>query len=495
MHYLYLRLALIVLLLAAGASSAAAAPAAEEGSTTAVFFRETQNWIAPPFYQFWSKNGGLPIFGYPLAPTDLMTSPDDGNTYATQIFERNRLEYHPENPEPYRVQLGRLGVEVLQKQGRNWQDFPKGTPKRGCDFFPETGHTLCEPFRSYWRRYGLDLGFRGVTRAESIALFGLPISEPMMETNADGATVLTQWFERARFEYHPNNPPQYRVLLGLLGKELYGPYRPGVASVSGRVVERGMPFWDAVSNSGMQIKQASVGIEGPYYPEDHPLSGVTEVVMTSQGEISVSTEGWFTTLVDIQPDNSFAFSDFIPTLPGAFMMLGPGRIDGVCADGKEADFSSYGSVLFGSGQDLDFALEGGQAANFGDFRVNVICLSPPEPDARYHDAAFAAVQCAVGRPLTRDPEFDALAVEALRASAMYGHERVEAMLLEHPRVRHIGFFTFIPDETPSSDPCIFGGNDFREDRVLFEQATTIGVAVFPSSSANYPVGTLVIVQD
>jgi len=190
-------LALLALLLVPGAGSASAAPSRQE-RTTAVFFRETQNWVAPPFYDFWSGNGGLPIFGYPLAPTDLMTSPDDGKVYATQIFERNRLEYHPENPAPYRVQLGRLGVEVLQKQGRNWQDFPKGEPKRGCDFFPETGHTLCEPFRSYWRRYGLDLGMRGVARAESIALFGLPISEPMMETNADGATVLTQWFERAR---------------------------------------------------------------------------------------------------------------------------------------------------------------------------------------------------------------------------------------------------------------------------------------------------------
>ncbi len=51
----------------------------------------------------------------PLPQPNLMTSPDDGKVYASQIFERNRLEYHPENPEPYRVQLGRLGVEVLQK--------------------------------------------------------------------------------------------------------------------------------------------------------------------------------------------------------------------------------------------------------------------------------------------------------------------------------------------------------------------------------------------
>ncbi|GIW02596.1 hypothetical protein [Roseiflexus sp.] len=134
----------------------------------------------------------------------------------------------------------------------------------------------------------------------------------------------------------------------------------------------------------------------------------------------------------------------------------------------------------------DDGAPGGEPANLIEARM---------PDARYHDAAFAAVQCAVGRPLTRDPEFDALAVEAWRASVMHGDERVEAMVREHPRVKRIGFFLFIPDETPSSDPCIFGGNDFRNERLLFEQATTIGVAVFPSSSANYPVGTLVIVRD
>jgi len=28
-----------------------------------------------------------------------------------------------------------------------------------------------------------------------------------------------QWFERARFEYHPNNPNPYKVLLGRLAAD------------------------------------------------------------------------------------------------------------------------------------------------------------------------------------------------------------------------------------------------------------------------------------
>ena len=47
-----------------------------------------------------------------------------------------------------------------------------------------------------------------------------------MEANSSGDMVLTQWFERARFEYHPGNPEPYRVLLGRLGAELNGEPAP-----------------------------------------------------------------------------------------------------------------------------------------------------------------------------------------------------------------------------------------------------------------------------
>ena len=41
-----------------------------------------------------------------------------------------------------------------------------------------------------------------------------------MEKTSSGDTVLTQWFERARFEYHPNNPESFKVLLGRLGADV-----------------------------------------------------------------------------------------------------------------------------------------------------------------------------------------------------------------------------------------------------------------------------------
>jgi len=50
-------------------------------------------------------------------------------------------------------------------------------------------------------------------------LFGLPITEPFEET-INGEAFQVQWFERARFEWHPGNVDPYRVLLGRLGAEV-----------------------------------------------------------------------------------------------------------------------------------------------------------------------------------------------------------------------------------------------------------------------------------
>ena len=180
-------------------------------------FPETGQTVGGRLLDFWSSNGGLPVFGLPInaeAPQQTL----DG-TYRMQLFERNRLELHPENAPPYDVLLGRLGGDLLYRQGRPWETLPREQAKAGCRFFEATQHNLCEPFLSYWRSHGLELGDRGVSERESLALFGMPLTTPAMERNSSGDTVLTQWFERARFEHHPRNAPPYNVLLGRLGAE------------------------------------------------------------------------------------------------------------------------------------------------------------------------------------------------------------------------------------------------------------------------------------
>ncbi|HEY3228675.1 MAG TPA: hypothetical protein VGJ87_05595 [Roseiflexaceae bacterium] len=209
------RLLLMLALSALMLSRATTAQAAER-----ICFREVPNCIEGRFAAYWRQNGGLPVFGFPLGPAHQESV--EGATYLAQLFERNRFELHPENRPPYDVLLGRLGDERLRQLGRDWRTFPKlsGPPGDLCFFSRASGHAVCSDFFVYFRTHGLSFdGRSGYSEAESIALFGLPLSEPSIETNSSGDTVMTQWFERARFEYHPKNPDPYKVLLGRLGAE------------------------------------------------------------------------------------------------------------------------------------------------------------------------------------------------------------------------------------------------------------------------------------
>jgi hypothetical protein len=181
-------------------------------------FAETGFCIEGRIRQFWEQNGGLPVFGLPIASQQQETI--EGQPFQVQWFERNRLELHPENARPYDVLLGRLGADSLARQGRDPFTFPSSEPRNGCHFFPETGHNVCDAILTAWRANGLELdGKQGKSAAESLALFGLPLGDAQTETIA-GKQYTVQWFERARFELHPENPPPYNVLLGLLGNDL-----------------------------------------------------------------------------------------------------------------------------------------------------------------------------------------------------------------------------------------------------------------------------------
>jgi glucose/arabinose dehydrogenase len=226
-------------------------------------FPETDQCVGGRFLSYWDGNGGLPVFGLPIAQQRMERSPEGG--FDTQWFERERFEAHPENSAPYDVLLGRLGDELLRRQGRDWRSFPKGQPTDGCQFFETTGHTVCEPFLSYWREHGLEFdGQGGTSHEESLALFGLPLSQPAMETNSSGDTVLTQWFERARFEYHPNKPDPYKVLLGRLGAEAFDPTAGNGPTQYHQVQANGWPHPLEVP-VGFTIEEVAAGLKGPRF--------------------------------------------------------------------------------------------------------------------------------------------------------------------------------------------------------------------------------------
>jgi len=205
------RLAVTLALLLLASTSLVRSVAAE-----ARCFPETGHCLDGRFRAYWEQNGALPVFGYPISAAVEAVSPETRQPHLTQWLERNRFEAHPDQAAPYDVLLGRLGVEVLQQQGRDWFTFPKADAA-APHYFAATGHAVSHsPFWEYWRTHGLDLGDAGISERESLALFGYPISEASLETNASGDRVVTQWFERARFEDHGARG----VLLGLLGREM-----------------------------------------------------------------------------------------------------------------------------------------------------------------------------------------------------------------------------------------------------------------------------------
>jgi hypothetical protein len=177
------------------------------------------------FTGFWQANGGLAVFGYAISRAQPERNADSPQEFLTQWTERNRLERHPENRAPYDILLGRMGAERLAQLGLDpAQEGREPEPVAGCLWFEETGHNVCDQaaglgFKTYWQTNGLKLAGLDAYR-RSLALFGLPLTAARPEPSADGQTLLTQWFERARFEWHPSNPSTFKVQLGLLGAEV-----------------------------------------------------------------------------------------------------------------------------------------------------------------------------------------------------------------------------------------------------------------------------------
>ncbi len=171
--------------------------------------------VAPEFQTFYLGSGGLSNFGYAIS------APKTEGDFLVQYFERQRFENHPENEgTPYQVELGRLGADSAQSSGlfgsAAFQSLPAGTADNGsCTFFAETGHQMCGSFRDYWHQNGVEFGDSGVSMRESLALFGYPISEELQDPTSG---LVVQYFERARFEHHPEfSGTKYEVELTLLG--------------------------------------------------------------------------------------------------------------------------------------------------------------------------------------------------------------------------------------------------------------------------------------
>src|SRR5215211_3355645 len=202
-----------VLLLAASALAVAllwpsaplaAAPATQPPPGTGfAFFPETGHNVGLQIKRFYDAHGGLDIFGLPL------TEVFDEEGLKVQYFERARFELHPELPPEFFVSLTLLGRHFTEGRPEPGFLWIASNPGGDRTYFPESGHTLGGAFRGFWQGRG------------GLAAFGFPISEELGEINPnDGKFYTVQYFQRARFEYHPENVgTPYEVLLGQLGRQ------------------------------------------------------------------------------------------------------------------------------------------------------------------------------------------------------------------------------------------------------------------------------------
>lgn len=94
----------------------------------------------------------------------------------------------------------RLGFQVGS------EPVPPAADEPACLVFDETGKKLCHGFRAYWEKWG------------GLRIFGFPLTDEYIDPET-GLTV--QYFERARFEWHPGSDPEnFDVVLGRIGDEL-----------------------------------------------------------------------------------------------------------------------------------------------------------------------------------------------------------------------------------------------------------------------------------
>lgn len=160
------------------------------------YFDDTGHTVRGPFLTFFRKYGGVAIFGYPI--TDEFRDPQSG--LLVQYFQRARIEWNPNNPERFQMQLGLLGDELKLSQARLTVSQIPSPTNPSCYYFPQTGHAVCNAFLDYFRANG------------GLDVFGYPVTEFKIENDR-----IVQVFQRARMEWHPELAAGQKVQLTMLG--------------------------------------------------------------------------------------------------------------------------------------------------------------------------------------------------------------------------------------------------------------------------------------
>jgi hypothetical protein len=179
-----------------------------------ITFPETGKTLKGIFLTYWWFNDSYTRFGLPISDELQERSLTDGKSYTMQYFERAVLELHPENQAPYNVLLSLLGTFLYKQKYPHGADGPMASDTPDSLFFPETGKHLGCLFLDFWQRNG------------ELPSLGYPISDELVETEADGSQVRVQYFQRAVLKYNEKAIARFKsedgyVMLPQVGLEWF----------------------------------------------------------------------------------------------------------------------------------------------------------------------------------------------------------------------------------------------------------------------------------
>jgi len=162
------------------------------------YYPQHGHWVTKEFLDFYqSVPDPGKIFGYPITES----FHDISSNHIVQYFENTRFELFPDNPPELRVKQTPLGVYFYDFTGQELQ-LPENFP--ACKYFLESRKQVCYAFLDYFEANG------------GAAQFGYPISNFEIR---DG--LIVQYFQYARFEWHPELPQGEHVLLTDLGSRYF----------------------------------------------------------------------------------------------------------------------------------------------------------------------------------------------------------------------------------------------------------------------------------
>lgn len=210
---------------------------AYSGPGEPILFAASGHTLAYNFRTFYDTLNGTVVFGLPL--TEVFVE----NGRPTQYFERARLEWRPNINQVSVAALGRWAAASREREPA----FLPVQPSTSVSYFEATHHTLGGAFQKFFAQFG------------GQAVFGAPISEAFEEAGSSNQTPrVAQYFERARFELHPELPWPATVSLGDLGRQYLAAHpAPAAASQSvesaRQALEHLRPTHVSISRIGVDV--------------------------------------------------------------------------------------------------------------------------------------------------------------------------------------------------------------------------------------------------